>query len=528
MLIDEWKCPNRLLLSRARFALISGRHSHELDGTPWSHVSKLDPDHVTMPIVQHHRKCKETPNDEQITNPKVQRQSMHGHVDTAEKMHVVVDMTLERDAPPPKKNHENCNGGLEETTASERIAINVSGLHFETAERTLARFPDTLLGDRIRRRIFYDSIHNELFFDHHRDTFSSILFYYQSGGVLKRPVNVPLVIFCKELEFFDLGEGAMRTFLEEEGLSVSKELPPPCNTWQYHFWLHLERPESSLTAFCVSTVSLAFILISITTFLLGTVPSMRINNLNNSSFTNAGDYPDFTDPIFILETLCIIWFILELVCRFACSVDKQKLFYQVITWIDLAVILSYMVELFIDLSMTVENEKTSYLSFLRFVSLLRVLRVLKLARYFRGLRVLGKTLKSSYQELCILVVFLFVGVVIFASAIHYTEADVRETHLKSIPESFWWAVVTMTTVGYGDITPVTPAGKLVGSLCAITGIVVVALPIPFVVNRFQLFYELDNVSGHETSSKTGYFTLLKHSLSAFALPLTQWIFPQKD
>uniref|UniRef100_A0A8C4QAX4 BTB domain-containing protein n=1 Tax=Eptatretus burgeri TaxID=7764 RepID=A0A8C4QAX4_EPTBU len=308
-----------------------------------------------MLSVQHHRKGKKTPNDEQTTaNPKEQRQSMHGHVDTAEKLHAVVDMPRERDAQPPKKNHENYNGALEETMASERIAINVSGLRFETAERTLARYPDTLLGDRMRRILFYDSIRNELFFDHHRDTFSSILFYYQSGGILKRPPNVPLIIFRKELEFFDLGEEAMKAFLEEEGLSVSKESQPPHNTWQYHFWLHLERPESSLAAFCISIFSLAFILISITTFLLGTVPSMRINNLNNSSFTNAGDYPDFTDPLFILETLCIVWFILELVCRFACSVDKQRLFHQVITWIDLAVILSYLLELVIDLSWKIE------------------------------------------------------------------------------------------------------------------------------------------------------------------------------
>ncbi|KAK6629034.1 hypothetical protein RUM43_002851 [Polyplax serrata] len=103
----------------------------------------------------------------------------------------------------------------------ERVVINVSGLRFETQLRTLNQFPDTLLGDPARRIRYFDPLRNEYFFDRNRPSFDAILYYYQSGGRLRRPVNVPLDVFSEEIKFYELGELATNKFRDEAFLGGS-------------------------------------------------------------------------------------------------------------------------------------------------------------------------------------------------------------------------------------------------------------------------------------------------------------------
>ena len=99
--------------------------------------------------------------------------------------------------------------------------------------------------------------------------------------------------------------------------------------------------------------------------------------------------------------------------------------------------------------------------------------------------------KLSFCELGMLIFFLGLGVVVFSSALYYAEKGVAEPTFPSIPDAFWYSVVTMTTVGYGDKKPFTPLGKFVGSLCAITGVLTLALPVPVIVANFDFFYKRD-------------------------------------
>ncbi|XP_029773816.1 potassium voltage-gated channel subfamily S member 1 [Suricata suricatta] len=119
--------------------------------------------------------------------------------------------------------------------------------------------------------------------------------------------------------------------------------------------------------------------------------------------------------------------------------------------------------------------------------LMRIFRVLKLARHSTGLRSLGATLKHSYREVGILLLYLAVGVSVF-SGVAYTAEKEEDVGFDTIPACWWWGTVSMTTVGYGDVVPVTVAGKLAASGCILGGILVVALPITIIFNKFSHFY----------------------------------------
>jgi len=103
---------------------------------------------------------------------------------------------------------------------TERIVINVSGLRFETQIKTLSNFENTLLGDPQKRLKYFDPLRNEYFFDRNRSSFDAILYYYQSNGRLRRPLNVALDVFAEEIKFFELGEEAFNKFREDEGIYI--------------------------------------------------------------------------------------------------------------------------------------------------------------------------------------------------------------------------------------------------------------------------------------------------------------------
>lgn len=127
---------------------------------------------------------------------------------------------------------------------------------------------------------------------------------------------------------------------------------------------------------------------------------------------------------------------------------------------------------------------------LEFFSIIRIMRLFKLTRHSSGLKILVQTFRASAKELTLLVFFLVLGIVIFASLVYYAERIQTNPHndFNSIPLGLWWALVTMTTVGYGDMAPKTYIGMFVGALCALAGVLTIALPVPVIVSNFTMYY----------------------------------------
>ncbi|XP_023149571.2 potassium voltage-gated channel subfamily A member 7 [Amphiprion ocellaris] len=381
---------------------------------------------------------------------------------------------------------------------SERLAINVSGMRYETQLRTLAQFPNSMLGDPRRRSRYFDPLRNELFLDRNRACFDAILYFYQSGGRLRRPANIPLDIFMDELMFYELGEDIINRFKEDEGFPKEEERPLPVNEIQRKLWMLFEHPESSSGARIIAIISVMVIVVSILIFCLETLPDLRndkegVNSQSKNGTENMPPPPSvFQDPFFMVETMCICWFSFELLMRFACSPSKMHFFKDVMNIIDFSAILPYFVTLGTELAKDNDASPATSLAIIRVIRLVRVFRIFKLSRHSKGLQILGQTLRASMRELGLLIFFLFIGVILFSSAVYFAEADHNRTDFVSIPHGFWWAVVTMTTVGYGDMYPATVWGKLVGSMCAIAGVLTISLPVPVIVSNFSYFYHREN------------------------------------
>lgn len=207
-------------------------------------------------------------------------------------------------------------------------------------------------------------------------------------------------------------------------------------------------------------------------------------NFTYWTLDKAQTYPH--EAFFFVELVCNIWFTFELIIRFIVTPTVKVFLESPLNWIDFVATLSFHSDMLLQYYFSdIENA-----DILEFFSIIRILRLFKLTRHSPGLKILIHTFKASSKELTLLVFFLVLGMVIFASLVYYAERlhTNPKNDFKSIPEGLWWAVVTMTTVGYGDMVPKTYAGLLVGSLCALSGVLVIALPVPVIVSNFSMFY----------------------------------------
>jgi voltage-gated potassium channel len=124
------------------------------------------------------------------------------------------------------------------------------------------------------------------------------------------------------------------------------------------------------------------------------------------------------------------------------------------------------------------------LRFLRVLRLLRFARLFKFARYSESMRTFGRVAREKRSDLVVSLFATGILLTIASSLMYFAEHGAQPDAFSSIPASLWWGVVTLTTVGYGDVTPVTPLGRLLGGAIALLGVGLVALPASILASGF--------------------------------------------
>ena len=179
---------------------------------------------------------------------------------------------------------------------------------------------------------------------------------------------------------------------------------------------------------------------------------------------------------YVLEWFFTFTFTVEYILRLICIRRPWKYIFSPLGIIDLlAIIPSYLSFIYIG---------SQSLLVLRALRLLRVFRIFRLVHFLSEMRFLYVAIISSLRKISIFILFVISAVVILGSIIYLVEG--RTNGFTSIPQSVYWAIVTITTVGYGDIAPVTPLGKLIASFIMLLGYGIIAVPTGIVTTEMAL------------------------------------------
>jgi voltage-gated potassium channel len=209
---------------------------------------------------------------------------------------------------------------------------------------------------------------------------------------------------------------------------------------------------------------ITLIILNVVATALESVPSINAQNHDLFEYFEA-----VSVSIFTVEYVLRIWSYHGNRMKYACTVYAA---------IDLLAILPFYVELFIPGDLV-------DLRTLRIIRLLRFARVLKIARYSESLQLFGRVLQRSAGALAVSMLAIFIILIISSVLVYYAEHEEWLTEFETIPHALWWGVITLTTVGYGDIYPVTPLGKLLGALMALVSIGLFALPSGIIAAGFM-------------------------------------------
>ncbi|XP_042251879.1 potassium voltage-gated channel subfamily V member 2 [Thunnus albacares] len=415
------------------------------------------------------------------------------------------------------------------------LNINVGGTVYLLPYRLAARYPKTRIGrlatytDHSRKLDLCDDYivqSNEFFFDRDPKIFHNIFNFYRTGVLWIKDELCPRN-FLEEINYWGVriknSQRCCRISFEErqdelnEQLKIQRQLMAEMemeeNEALYHgmafgptrrkIWNLMEKPFSSVTAKLMALASSVFVLVSLVAMTLNTVEEMQYKTASGQpSGRFYGEY---------VETFCIAFFTLEYLLRLVSTPDLKRFGSSVLNTVDLIAILPHYLQMglecFEDKDMHLHSGDIETVGrvgkvgqVLRIMRLMRIFRILKLARHSTGLRAFGFTLRQCYQQVGCLLLFIAMGIFMFSAMVYTVEHDVYNTNFTSMPHAWWWAAVSISTVGYGDMFPETNLGRIFAFACISFGIILNGMPISVLYNKFSDYYA--KLKSHEYTTVT--------------------------
>ncbi|XP_041950164.1 potassium voltage-gated channel subfamily F member 1-like [Alosa sapidissima] len=420
----------------------------------------------------------------------------------------------------PRQRSTDCSGS--EASGEAEIVVNIGGLRQVLSEDVLSRYPDSRLAELASlaaanaedlSELCDDYGGGEFYFDRDPDAFKCIMEVYYYGEIHMKRGICP-ACFMDEMEFWGVEpeylDECCRSNLrdvEEELAEIAEKVQSllearervravGAGSWkrfQARLWRLMEQPDSSVAARVIALTSFLLILISSAALCAGTIPELQTRDAHGN--------PAEPPALVTIDTACIAWFTIEYLLRLLAAPRKLRFLLSFLNIIDCLAILPYFLLLTLTQLGSALLELADVQQAVQAVRILRVARVLKLARHSSGLQTLTFALRSSCGELALLLMYMGVGIFLFSALAYTLEQSHPETMFTSIPQACWWAIITMTTVGYGDVYPKTTLGRCNAAVSFLCGVIAIALPIHPIINNFVVVYSkqrvLETAAQHE-------------------------------
>lgn len=361
----------------------------------------------------------------------------------------------------------------DEVGIQDTIKVNVSGREFEINCTDLFMHSHTLLASSEREH-FYNEELDAYFFDRNRTVFEVIHQFYQNHGRISFPDYIGDAFIEEELFFFGIPyvvQDCSDTESECTETDSDGNKPTICNKMEKF----LNDPTSSTAAKGWMILDIILITIAMIHFTIDTQQQHLVPDPYH-------DYLEFFCEVANIVT--VGFFTVDFILRLVVSSKKLAFCKSVTNWLDFLAIIPFYIEgVFIYFGLDAVKFKI-----LKLFRVTRIARVLKVIKHSKRLLVIGLILYECLNELAMLFVFWSLGV-LFSGSLEYYAENGAGSGFDSILASCWWAVVTMSSVGYGDIYPVTIAGKIIGSGVIFCSMVFMAVPMTIIVTKFGECYE---------------------------------------